>query len=327
VDVLPRVHSLLIGPGLGRHPLVLEVAAQVVLQCRARKIPMVIDADGLFLVAQRPDLVAGCRHLILTPNGPEFYRLLTAVFPAERSLEACKGEENKRVEEAGRRDTPTSGLGAQQQRQQQNSALARAVAAAAARLPSLEPPLVAGGGGFAWASRADAAATAEVLALSSELGGVAVFRKGGTDIISDGDRAVLLGPNQEEGSPRRCGGVGDLLAGSTALLLNWALERQNFLNKSTGGHGHLEAGGATGGAAGDRCETEPPAASLSSASPLAALASPLMWAAWGAAVLMRRSNAAAFSIHRRSTTAPDVLECVGAVADAMLDDNTAATRE
>jgi hypothetical protein len=28
LEVLPRVHTLLIGPGLGRHPLVMEVAAQ-----------------------------------------------------------------------------------------------------------------------------------------------------------------------------------------------------------------------------------------------------------------------------------------------------------
>lgn len=34
-----------------------------------------IDADGLWLVAKRPDLVWGNRRVILTPNAMEFARL------------------------------------------------------------------------------------------------------------------------------------------------------------------------------------------------------------------------------------------------------------
>jgi len=40
--VLPRVHGVLLGPGLGRHPCVLDVAAGLVDQCRAARLPLVV---------------------------------------------------------------------------------------------------------------------------------------------------------------------------------------------------------------------------------------------------------------------------------------------
>jgi len=58
-----------------------------------------------------------------------------------------------------------------------------------------------------------------VAALASWLGGVTVVRKGRVDIISNGDVAVACGAF---GSPRRCGGQGDVLAGVTALFAGWA---------------------------------------------------------------------------------------------------------
>ncbi|XP_012590307.1 PREDICTED: ATP-dependent (S)-NAD(P)H-hydrate dehydratase [Condylura cristata] len=54
--------------------------AQGILEAsRARGIPVVIDADGLWLVAQRPGLVQGYPRAVLTPNRAEFARLCAAV--------------------------------------------------------------------------------------------------------------------------------------------------------------------------------------------------------------------------------------------------------
>ena len=56
-------------------------------------------------------------------------------------------------------------------------------------------------------------------ALAEALGGVTVVRKGREDIISDGESVLRC---TEPGSPRRCGGTGDVLAGVTVTFLAWA---------------------------------------------------------------------------------------------------------
>lgn len=121
---LPRLHVLVVGPGLGRHGLVLGAVGRVLTEARNKDVPIgeshvsyedgdisltfrgwpfiarpplplpfltphlsfcppspsplccaVIDADGLWLVAKRPELVRGNRRVILTPNAMEFARL------------------------------------------------------------------------------------------------------------------------------------------------------------------------------------------------------------------------------------------------------------
>ena len=60
---LGMLHSLAIGPGLGRHPAVLQAVASVILEAKQRQLPLVIDADGLWLITQQPTLVKGCALL------------------------------------------------------------------------------------------------------------------------------------------------------------------------------------------------------------------------------------------------------------------------
>ncbi|XP_012320182.1 ATP-dependent (S)-NAD(P)H-hydrate dehydratase isoform X2 [Aotus nancymaae] len=60
---LPRLHALVVGPGLGRDDALLENVK-----------------DGLWLVAQQPALIQGYRKAVLTPNHMEFSRLYDAVF-------------------------------------------------------------------------------------------------------------------------------------------------------------------------------------------------------------------------------------------------------
>nr|XP_054384662.1 ATP-dependent (S)-NAD(P)H-hydrate dehydratase isoform X3 [Pongo abelii] len=76
---LPRLHALVVGPGLGRDDALLRNVQGILEASKARDIPVVIDADGLWLVAQQPALIQGYRKAVLTPNHMEFSRLYDAV--------------------------------------------------------------------------------------------------------------------------------------------------------------------------------------------------------------------------------------------------------
>ena len=43
---LPKFHCMIIGPGLGRDPLMMEVAKRVFVHARASNIPVVLDSTG-----------------------------------------------------------------------------------------------------------------------------------------------------------------------------------------------------------------------------------------------------------------------------------------
>lgn len=75
IEMLPRIHVLVIGPGLGRDKLMQDTCAFVITAARKNKMPFVLDADGLFLAQSRPELVQGYKECILTPNVVEFGRL------------------------------------------------------------------------------------------------------------------------------------------------------------------------------------------------------------------------------------------------------------
>lgn len=79
VAMLPRLHVLVIGPGLGRDELMQETCAKMITAAKKENMPFVLDADGLNLVSTHPDLVKGYKQCILTPNVVEFGRLAKAV--------------------------------------------------------------------------------------------------------------------------------------------------------------------------------------------------------------------------------------------------------
>ncbi|KAI1101072.1 Ribokinase-like protein [Jackrogersella minutella] len=79
IDLLPRLHVLVVGPGLGRDPLMQETCARVLAAARERKMPVVLDADALALVVKAPELVHGWSEVVLTPNVVEFGRLWKGV--------------------------------------------------------------------------------------------------------------------------------------------------------------------------------------------------------------------------------------------------------
>lgn len=80
-SLMERVHVVLIGPGLGRDQTVLNQVTKIITHADKLKLPMVIDADGLFIVQQQPQLLQNLKNsrVILTPNVVEYHRLQSAI--------------------------------------------------------------------------------------------------------------------------------------------------------------------------------------------------------------------------------------------------------
>ena len=99
IDMLSRLHVVVIGPGLGRDPLMHETVARVITAARKQGTPLVLDADALALVQKDPDLVRGYKLAVLTPNVVEFGRLCGSLGIEEEVKKATEqaggSEENK----------------------------------------------------------------------------------------------------------------------------------------------------------------------------------------------------------------------------------------
>jgi ATP-dependent NAD(P)H-hydrate dehydratase len=91
IQMLSRVHVLIVGPGLGRDQLMQDTCALVIKAARENGTPFVLDADGLYLAQTRPELVQGCKECILTPNVVEFGRLCKSKGIEVETLEEGKG--------------------------------------------------------------------------------------------------------------------------------------------------------------------------------------------------------------------------------------------
>ncbi|KAI0523820.1 H-hydrate dehydratase [Xylaria bambusicola] len=98
IDMLSRLHVLVIGPGLGRDPLMHDICARVLAAARERKMPVVLDADALAIVTKSPEIVMGWREVVLTPNVVEFGRLWKGIFPDKEDRGSQGAEEAKQVE-------------------------------------------------------------------------------------------------------------------------------------------------------------------------------------------------------------------------------------
>jgi ATP-dependent NAD(P)H-hydrate dehydratase len=77
-SMMDKMHVLVLGPGLGRHPLVLEATAKIIQRAQSQyHLPLVIDADALFLLTlpKYQTLLSDESLVILTPNAMELKRL------------------------------------------------------------------------------------------------------------------------------------------------------------------------------------------------------------------------------------------------------------
>lgn len=73
LERLPQMDAVLIGPGLGQSNDTLAVVSMVL---KAAQSPVVLDADGINLIAAHKDIVRGRTNpTILTPHDGEFARL------------------------------------------------------------------------------------------------------------------------------------------------------------------------------------------------------------------------------------------------------------
>ncbi|SZF04880.1 unnamed protein product [Blumeria hordei] len=75
IELLPRLHVLVIGPGLGRDKLMLDTCVYVIEAAKKLNMPLVIDADGLSLAQTNSGLFQNYTDCIMTPNLREFSRL------------------------------------------------------------------------------------------------------------------------------------------------------------------------------------------------------------------------------------------------------------
>ncbi|KAG0529596.1 hypothetical protein BDA96_05G111700 [Sorghum bicolor] len=62
-------------------------------------------------------------------------------------------------------------------------------------------------------------ASEQLITLCQKIGDVTIMQKGKADVISDGKTVTQV---STFGSPRRCGGQGDILSGSVAVFASWA---------------------------------------------------------------------------------------------------------
>ncbi|GJY97081.1 ATP-dependent (S)-NAD(P)H-hydrate dehydratase [Tanacetum coccineum] len=198
---LERFDCLVIGPGLGRDPFLLDCVSDIMKHARRSNVPMVIDGDGLFLVTNCLDLVSGYPLAVLTPNVNEYKRLVQKVLNCD----------------VNDQDGPQ-----------------------------------------------------QLLSLANSIGGVTILRKGQSDYISDGKEVKSV---SIYGSPRRCGGQGDILSGSSvAVFLAWARQLA-----SKGEHN----------------------------------INPTMLGCIAGSALMRKAASVAFEDKKRSTLTTDIIECLG----------------
>lgn len=252
----PKLHVLVVGPGLGRDPLVMEATHRILLEAKHQALPVVIDADGLWLVAHAPDVL----HDYPSAGGGE------------------GGEGGGKV--GGVVVTPNLIEFARLQAGLEGASIADAV-------PSRKAP-----------QPRDVMRVAQ--ALSGEKGKVTVLLKGKEDIVADGQRYLVV---REEGSKRRSGGLGDILAGSMGVLMHWSalvLKAQ-----SGGGEGEEGAGGGET-ASSSSCEARRLEARDT-----------VLWACGTASFIARRASREAFKEKRRSMTAPDAIAHLGPVLEEL----------
>lgn len=113
----------------------------------------------------------------------------------------------------------------------------------------------------------------ELQLLAKQIGGVTIMRKGKSDLISDGD---IVKSVSQYGSPRRCGGQGDILSGSVAVFVSWA-------------HQHSSGAG------------------VDSTSQM----NPTVMGCMAGSILLRKAASLAFASKRRSTLTSDIIELLG----------------
>ena len=80
IEWLPRLHSLVVGPGLGRERSILMTVEKMIGEVIRAQKPLTVDADGLFMLTLQPQIILNYDRAVLTPNRIEFVRLYEKLF-------------------------------------------------------------------------------------------------------------------------------------------------------------------------------------------------------------------------------------------------------
>lgn len=76
LELLQGKDALLLGPGLSTHPSTSALVLSLLDKLKKSNIPVVIDADGLNIIAAKPEVLGSLpRKTVLTPHPGEFSRL------------------------------------------------------------------------------------------------------------------------------------------------------------------------------------------------------------------------------------------------------------
>ncbi|XP_075981089.1 ATP-dependent (S)-NAD(P)H-hydrate dehydratase-like [Anticarsia gemmatalis] len=79
--LLPKMHVVIIGPGLGREDATLHLIHDIIEECKTLRKPLILDADSLFAIYKDPSVLKNypCPGAILTPNQREAAKLIESV--------------------------------------------------------------------------------------------------------------------------------------------------------------------------------------------------------------------------------------------------------
>lgn len=114
-ELFQRFHAVVIGPGLGRDEFMQKCARLCVKLARKQDMYVVVDADGLWLLQNEPELVKGYKKAILTPNVAEFARLCDKLGvdaeqdPDQAAVKLAKALDGPTIVEKGKVDRITNG--------------------------------------------------------------------------------------------------------------------------------------------------------------------------------------------------------------------------
>lgn len=86
---LPRLHCVVLGPGLGRNQSMAGRLCIILEKVKALDLPIVLDGDGLWHLASQPSMVAGYNRAVITPSPRQFSRLAAAVLRRDLMPSLC----------------------------------------------------------------------------------------------------------------------------------------------------------------------------------------------------------------------------------------------
>lgn len=251
-----RMHAIIIGPGLGRCPIVMKATAIIIQEAMKQNLNIVLDADGLYLLSLQEN---------------------KDIFSSSLNSNNCGNDDDcNSSSSAGGTDT-------------------RIV---------LTPNVVE------YQRLVDSMGEGSEELLREKLQGVTIVRKGAEDhieliskeIVEDAYDDVDDGHSNssnsiqksmicnEKGGLKRSGGIGDVLAGSVGTFLAW----NRILSRKKSNNDNVVMNKNDVDTNGD---------------------DDIILASWMACCLTKKSTARAFQKKKRSMTAPDILDEIGAVFD------------